>query len=169
MAGIKISRTELSSSQLRMASGRAGSVRAARRMLALALVLDGADRSTAARSCGMDRQTLRDWVHRYNAQGLAGLEDRRAPGPVSRLSLEQKMQLAALVEAGPDAAVDKVMRWRRVELRDKIQALFGVAMHERTVGKQLTGLGYRKLSVRPQHPKADPEAQEAFKKTSPTA
>ncbi len=138
-------------------------------MLALALVLDGADRSTAARSCGMDRQTLRDWVHRYNAQGLAGLEDRRAPGPVSRLSLEQKMQLAALVEAGPDAAVDKVMRWRRVELRDKIQALFGVAMHERTVGKQLTGLGYRKLSVRPQHPKADPEAQEAFKKTSPTA
>jgi transposase len=169
MAGIKISRTELSSSQLRMASGRAGSVRAARRMLALALVLDGADRSTAARSCGMDRQTLRDWVHRYNAQGLAGLEDRRAPGPVSRLSLEQKMQLAALVEAGPDAAVDKVMRWRRVDLRDKIQALFGVAMHERTVGKQLTGLGYRKLSVRPQHPKADPEAQEAFKKTSPTA
>ena len=169
MAGIKISRTELSSSQLRMAFGRAGSVRAARRMLALALVLDGADRSTAARSCGMDRQTLRDWVHRYNAQGLAGLEDRRAPGPVSRLSLEQKMQLAALVEAGPDAAVDKVMRWRRVDLRDKIQALFGVAMHERTVGKQLTGLGYRKLSVRPQHPKADPEAQEAFKKTSPTA
>src|SRR5947209_1273963 len=35
------------------------------RMLALALVMEGENRETAARQCGMDRQTLRDWVHRY--------------------------------------------------------------------------------------------------------
>ena len=56
---------------------------------------------------------------------------------------------------------------RRVDLKDRIEARFGVTMHERTVGKPLAALGFRRLSVRPQHPKSDPEAQEAFKKTSP--
>ena len=51
-------------------------------MLALALVLEGSDRTTAANTCGMDRQTLRDWVHRYNQEGLAGLRNRALdPGP----------------------------------------------------------------------------------------
>ena len=56
--------------QLRLSAGKTGNAPAARRMLALALVLEGVDRETAARSCGMERQTLRDWVHRYNAEGL---------------------------------------------------------------------------------------------------
>ena len=50
-------------------------------MLALALVMEGVDRSFAAGTCGMDRQTLRDWVHRYNAEGLEGLSNRRSAGP----------------------------------------------------------------------------------------
>ncbi len=142
--------------------------RAARRMLALAMVLEGTDRKTAAEACGMDRQTLRDWVHRYNAEGLAGLSDRRAPGPSPRLSAEQRAELAAIVEAGPDLAVDGVVRWRRVDLQRVLRERFGVEMHERTVGKQLAAMGFRRLSVRPHHPKRDVEAQEAFKKTSPT-
>ena len=44
-------------------------------MLAIALVLEGRSREDAAASCGMDRQTLRDWAHRNNAEGLAGLAD----------------------------------------------------------------------------------------------
>ena len=136
-------------------------------MLAIALVMDGVDRRTAAESCGMDRQTLRDWVHRYNAEGLAGLTNRRAPGRKPRLGPEQKAELAQMVRDGPDAAVDGVVRWRRVDLKRRIEARFGVTMHERTVGKQLAALGFRRLSVRPQHPKSDPEAQETFKKTSP--
>ena len=75
--------------------------------------------------------------------------------------------MAELVEAGPDPAVHGVVRWRRVDLRDELQRRFGVALHERSVGKVLAKLGYRKLSVRPRHPQADEEAQEAFKKTSP--
>ena len=59
------------------------------------------------------------------------------------------------------------MRWRRVDLQRVIEARFGVVMHERTVGKQLKALGFVRLSVRPQHPKSDPDVQEAFKKTSP--
>ena len=114
----------------------------------------------------MDRQTLRDWVHRYNAEGIAGLANRRSPGPPRLLSAEQKAELEARVEAGPDPERDRVVRWRCIDLKRWIEAEFGVVMHERTVGKQLNKLGYRRLSVRPRHPKADEAAQEAFKKAS---
>lgn len=167
MAGIEITRKDMTSAQFRAAAGKTRDARAARRMLALALVLEGADRTTAAATCGMDRQTLRDWVHRYNAEGLSGLSNRRSPGKPPRLSVAQKAALAAQVEKGPDPEVDGVVRWRRIDLKRWIEAQFGVVMHERTVGKQLAALGYRRLSVRPQHPKADPAEQEAFKKTSP--
>jgi transposase len=136
-------------------------------MLALAVVLDGADRRTAAETCSMDRQTLRDWVHRYNAEGLRGLHDLKTPGPKPKLTAEQQAELAKLVEAGPDPACHGVVRWRHVDLRDELERRFGVVLHERSVGKLLAKLGYRRLSVRPRHPQADEEAQEAFKKTLP--
>ena len=164
---VEIGRRDLTPAELRAAAGKAKDGRAARRMLAIALVLEGVDRKTAAESCGMDRQTLRDWVHRYNAEGLEGLANRRSPGRLPRLSPEQKVEFAAVVEAGPNPQVDGVVRWRRIDLKRWIEAEFGVVMHERTVGKQLAALGYRRLSVRPQHPKADPAAQEVFKKNSP--
>jgi transposase len=164
---VEVTRKDLTPAELRAAAGRTTDARAVRRMLAIAMVLEGGDRKTAAETCGMDRQTLRDWVHRYNAEGLAGLSNRRSPGRQPRLTPEQKAELAAWVEAGPDPKLDEVVRWRRKDLQRRIAARFGVEMHERTVGKKLAELGYRRLSVRPRHPKADPEAQEAFKKTSP--
>lgn len=167
MAGISITRLDLTAAELRRASGRTKDVRAARRMLAIALVLEGVDRTTAAQSCGMDRQTLRDWVHRYNAEGLDGLVNRTVPHRPRRLAAEQLAELAAWVEAGPDPARDGVVRWRRKDLQHRIAVEFGVELHERSVGKQLAALGFRRLSVRPQHPKSDPQAQAAFKKTSP--
>lgn len=85
MAGISITRTELTAAELRAAAVRTKDARAARRMLAIALVLEGVDRATAAGICGMDRQTLRDWVHRYNAEGLAGLVNRTVPQRPRRL------------------------------------------------------------------------------------
>ena len=115
----------------------------------------------------MDRQTLRDWVHRYNNDGIAGLSNRYAAGPTPLLNSEQKAELARMVREGPDLEADGVVRWRCVDLKRKIEDRFGVVMHERTVGKQLAALGFRRLSVRPQHPKSDPSAQEAFKKTLP--
>jgi transposase len=106
-------------------------------------------------------------VHRYNAAGLAGLRNLKPPGRGSKLTAQQLADLAELVEAGPDPAVHGVVRWRRVDLRDELQRRFGVTLHERSVGKLLNKLGYRKLSVRPRHPKADEAAQETLKKTSP--
>jgi transposase len=167
MAAIEITRKGLTARELRAASAKARDAKAARRMLAIALVLEGKDRKTAAETCGMDRQTLRDWVHRYNAEGLAGLKNRRGPGRPCQLSAEQKAELAALVEKGPDPEKDGIVRWRCVDLKWRIEEMFGIRLHERTVGKQLKALGYVRLSVRPQHPKSDPQAQQAFKKTSP--
>ncbi len=163
---VEITRKDLTPAQVRLASGRTRDARAARRMLAIALVLEGVDRKTAAESCGMDRQTLRDWVHRYNAEGLAGLANRPSRGRRPRLSPEQKAELVAWVETGPDPERDRVVRWRRIDLKRRLESEFGVMMHERTVGKQLRALGLRRLVPRPKHPKADLAAQEAFKKTS---
>ena len=110
--------------------------------LALVLVLEGSSREEAARHAGMDRQTLRDWVHRYNAEGLAGLRDRPRSGRRPRLTPEQEAELAAAVERGPDPDRDGVVRWRRVDLRALIEARFAVRLHERSVGKVLRRLGF---------------------------
>ena len=90
---IAITRTDLDGRGLRAAAIRAKDAAAARRMLALALVLEGRNRTEAARAAGMDRQTLRDWVHRYNAQGLQGLINRQNLGAPKR-------KLTAAQEAG---------------------------------------------------------------------
>lgn len=163
---VKISCEDNTVQDLRVAAGSVKDGKVARRLLAIALVLDGASRKTASESCGMDRQTLRDWVHRYNAEGIDGLANRGGGGVKPRLTPEQMAQLAAWVEAGPDPARDGVVRWRRVDLARRIEVEFGVKFHERTVGKHLDKLGFRRLSVRPEHPNADPAAQAAFKKTS---
>ena len=164
---VAVTRKEPGAVELRREAGRCRDARAARRMLALALVLEGASREEAARAAGMDRQTLRDWVHRYNEGGLPGLHDRRRPGPRPRLTPGQEAELEAVVERGPDPDRDGVVRWRRVDLKALIEARFAVRLHERSVGKVLRRLGFARLSVRPEHPSSDPEAQAALEKTSP--
>ena len=164
---VAVTRLDLDARDLRREATRCRDAKAARRMLALALVLEGASREDAARHAGMDRQTLRDWVHRYNTEGLAGLRDRPHPGPAPRLTPEQMAELEKVVEQGPDPDRDGVGRWRRIDLQALIQARFAVELHERSVGKLLRRLGFARLSVRPQHPKSAPEAQDAFKKLRP--
>jgi transposase len=163
---ITITRSDHTAPELRCAAARTQNAAEARRMLALALVLEGRSRTEAAESCGMDRQTLRDWVHRYNDEGLPGLCDRDHPGRPPRLTMAHKAELARLVEAGPDLAKDGVVRWRCVDLQAVIKERFGVDMAERTVGTVLNKLGFRRLSPRPYHPRKDAAAQEAYKKTS---
>src|SRR5678815_5428198 len=165
---VTVTRRELSAAELRRAAVRCRGAAAARRMLALALVLEGSSREAAARAAGMDRQTLREWVHRYNAEGLTGLHDRPRSGRQPRLTPEQMGELEKVVEQGPDPARDGVVRWRRIDLKALIQARFEVDLHERSVGKLLRRLGFARLSVRPQHPSSQPETQDAFKKLRPT-
>ena len=133
-------RSAKTSPQASFARKRRGAGMGKRRDGCWPLVLDGVDRKTAAENCGMDRQTLRDWAHRYNAEGVSGLFNRRPPDPPCLLSAAQKEELAEMVRAGPDPETDGVVRWRRIDLKRKIEERFGVTMHERTVGKQLASL-----------------------------
>jgi transposase len=165
---VAITRNDLSASDLRQAAARCGDSAQARRALALALVLEGKSRTEAARSAGMDRQTLRDWVHRYNETGLEGLRNRPNSGaPPRKLATEQEQLVAAWVRQGPDPERHKVVRWRLIDLRDEIAAEFGVQLHERSVGKLLKRLKFSHISTRPRHPAQDGAAQEAHKKTLP--
>ena len=156
----------MSARDLRCAAKRTCVGRVVRRILAIAPVPDGVDRGTVARSCGMDRQTLRDWVRRCNAEGIDGLSDRCGRGAKPRLSPEQQARFVAWVEAGPDPEGDGAVRWRCADLQARVEEGFGVKvkLHERTIGKHLARHGFRRLSVRPEHPETDPAAQQAFKK-----
>ncbi len=100
-----------------------------RHLLSLAAILDGMSRIEAARIGGMDRQTLRDWVHRFNERGPDGLKDNWSKGNPPRLSSDQQAELTRLVETGPDRAVHGVVRWRRIDLQRLIAECFGVVRH----------------------------------------
>src|SRR6188508_554823 len=126
---IAITRHEPGAGDLRREAARCRDARAARRMLALALVLEGASREEAARAAGMDRQTLRDWVHRYNAEGLAGLSDRPRSGRKPRLTAGQEAELVTAVEQGPDPDRDP-----RVGLRPPEGRLRGALAPGRPAG-----------------------------------
>src|SRR5580692_7306295 len=126
-------REDYSAEELRGLARRSKDVNQSRRLLSLAGVRDGMDRGAAARIGGMDRQTLRDWVHRFNASGPDGLLNNWTSGPTPRLSPDQLGEIAELVEAGPDREVDGVARWRRVDLQRVIAARFGVDYYERYV------------------------------------
>ena len=145
---IAITRTGLDAAGFRSAAAREKDAAASRRMLA---------------------QTLRDWVHRYNEAGLAGLTNRAgARGRRRKLTAAQEATFAAWVREGPKPDVHKVVRWRCRDLQGEIARHFGVEMHERTVGKLLARLNFSRVSVRPRHPEQDIAAQEAHKKTSPS-
>jgi transposase len=164
---VMVKRTDLSAGELRSLARLASDVAQACRLLAVASVLEGASRTQAAETAGMTRQTLRDWVHRYNEEGADGLLDRRRPGRPGRLSEAQLKELDVLVEKGPDIAEHGVVRWRCADLQSIITQQFAVTMSERHVGRMLKKRGFTRLSARPRHPKTDEAAQEAFKKTLP--
>jgi transposase len=165
---VKVTRGDLTPADLRKASAKCADGAQVRRILAVALVLDGRPRTEAAALNGMDRQTLRDWVHRYNTDGIEGLKSRKSPGRDPLLTEAQKAELRELVIKGPDPAVHKVVRWRCADLRAEVARRWSVEVHESTIGAWLGELGLTRLQPRPVHPKKDAEAETTFKKTSPT-
>ena len=163
---VEITRTEHSASELRAMAVTIRDAAIVRRLLALALALEGHSREMAATANGMTRQTLRDWVHRYNADGVAGLRSGAGGGAVPLLSVAEKEELKAIVIKGPDPERHRVVRWRRVDLCEEVAIRWSVRVCEQTIGKWLRQLHLTRLQPRPVHPKKDLEAEVAFKKTS---
>lgn len=138
-----------------------------RRRLALASIYEGGRRSEAARIGGIDLQTVRDWVLRFNAKGPDGLIDIKPPGSRPLLGAEQRRALARIVEDGPIPAAHGVVRWRLIDLAQWVWDEFAISISQQTLSRELRAMGYRKLSARPRHHAQDAEAIPAFKKISP--
>src|ERR1700756_4910412 len=162
-------RTDYTAGEVRRFAKRAKDAAQARRLLAIASVLDGASREDAAKIGGMDRQTLRDWVIRFNEEGPEGLVNKSSPGAPSKLTEEHKAFLVRLVEEGPIPAVDGVVRWRACDLIMRLYEEFGISVSDDTVSRALKDLGFSHVSARPKAYKQNGETIEAFKKTSTLA
>ncbi len=149
---------------LRREAKREGNPRVARRMLAIANALCGMDRGMAAQAAGMDRQTLRDWVIRYNRYGLEGLRDRWGSGRPATLTPEEQAELARIILAGPDPERDGFSAYTLADLARIVLARFGKSLHPASMSRVVRQLGLSRQKARPSHPQKDPAAQEAFKK-----
>jgi transposase len=163
-SAVRITRLDQTPQALRALAAKSRDASQARRLLAIALILEGICRAQAAQQTGMDRQTLRDWVHRYNEHSVAGLVSRTPPGPTPKLTEAQMAELRQLVIDGPDPKVHKVIRWRCVDLQAEVARRFDVTVDDGTIARWLHKLKLTRLQPRPYHPKKDAEAQEAFKK-----
>ena len=119
-----------------------------RRLLAIAAVLDGTSREYAARIGGMDRQTLRDWVIRFNDQGPDGLINVPSPGVPPKLDEERRAFLARIVEAGTIPTIQGVVRWRACDLIVRLQEEFGLTVSDDTIYRAVKDLGFSHAGVR---------------------
>ena len=160
-------RPDFSAAELRRLARRGKDAAQARRLLALAAIYDGGTRSEAARLGHVTLQIVRDWVVRFNAEGPAGLIDRKAAGRTPLLSDAHRRALAAQIDSGPIPAVHGVVRWRLCDLGQWLWEEFRVSVSMQTLSREVRAMGYRKLSARPKHHAQAPGAIEAFKKTSP--
>ena len=159
-------RTDYSIEEVRSFARKAKNAAQARRLLAIAAVLEGTSRTEAARIGGMDRQTLRDWVIRFNERGPDGLINIPSPGGPCKLEDEHKAFLARIVDEGPIPAIHGVVRWRACDLIMRLHEEFGLSVSDDTIYRALKDLGFSHLSARPKAYKQDAEAMERFKKKS---
>ena len=162
-------RTDYSAGEVRQFAKRAKDAAQARRLLAIAAVLDGASREDAAKIGGMDRQTLRDWVIRYNDRGPDGLLNIPSPGAPAKLDAEHKAFLARIVDDGPIPAIHGVVRWLACDLIMLLHEEFGLSVSDDTIYRALKDLDFSHVSARPKAYRQDAEAMDTFKKTLPYA
>ena len=169
MPGVIRISDDYSGDELRRLARAASDGKQARRLMALAAIYDGKNRTQAAAIGLMDRQTLRDWVIRFNEEGPAGLADKKSPGRPAKFTAEQKQELARIVEEDPAKHVPGLVRWRCIDLVKVAKERFEIECHEMTISRILHELGFSHVSPRPQHPKHDEQAIEEYKKLRRTS
>jgi transposase len=156
-------RQDLSADVLRRLARRERDLAAGRRMYAIANALEGMPRANAARLVGMERQALRDAVVRYNAEGIAGLHNRRHPPRSGKLTAAELRELAEIILAGPDPELG-LSGWTLPGLCREIEERFNKRFHPAGLSRVVRRIGFSRQKTRPRHPRSDQAAQEAFKK-----
>ena len=146
---VPVTRTDHTAEELYDLAKRCGNAAQARRLRAIALIMEGHSRQDAAKAQNMDRQTLRDWVHRYNEFGPDGLSNRPKSGRKVFLDEDQLKVLSEWLEKGPDPETDGLVRWRVQDVMGKIQKGFGVKYSMEGTRRLMQRLGFRHVSPRP--------------------
>jgi transposase len=160
MSALSIRRDRTPAVLRKLAKGESDA-RITRRILAIANALDGMSREAEAQAAGMDRQTPRDWVIRYNEDGLDGLADRPRDGRPPKLDAEEKAELYRLVLDGPVPEASGLSAFTREDLVRICKKRFAKSLHVTSMGE----LGLSRQKARPSHPAKNPAAQAAFKKS----
>ena len=133
---------------------------------ALLLIAKGKLVTQASDALAIEQRTVRNWVHQFLKEGLAGIKDHRTAGRVARMTAEQMKLLKERIEQGP-LPQDKICSLRGQDIRRIIHQEFGLEYSLDGVYYLLRyGLGMSYVKPRPHHYKADKAAQESFKKTS---
>jgi transposase len=135
------------------------------RLQAVLLAKQGRTAEEIAAALDASRRPVQEWVRRYNQSGVEGLRRRPGQGRREKLSLEERERLCARIETAPREE-DEVCTLRGNDIQRILQKEFGKLYHLNGVYALLHRLGYSCLMPRPRHPKADPDAQEVFKKKS---
>lgn len=161
--------TDMTADELRALGLVEKNRRAGRRMQAIANELDGYDRDEAARLAGMSDQALRDAIKRLNAEGIDGLYDRPRSGRPRKLDEKQDAAVKADVLAGPDIEKDGLSSFTLEDIRRMIAEKHGAEYHIGYMGRVMARLGLSRQKSRPSHPRKDPAAAAAFKKSPTTA
>ena len=162
MAKLKI-RKDRTSTVLRKLAKSEPDARISRRLLGIANALDGMSRAEAAKCAGMDRQTLRDWVIRYDDTVSPGSATTGTAAVPPMLTLDEQAELLAIVMAGPDPEKDGFCAFTRDDLVAIAKKKFGKSMHPASMGRVLRRLDLSRQKARPTHPMKNPAAAAAFK------
>ncbi len=134
------------------------------RLRAIALAIEGElSRAEIAGRAGVDAQTLCDRVKRHDGGGVDGLRDEARPGRPPELDGARTAAVASWLEAGPDPEAGEPSRWTVADIRERIMDSFGVRCTLEGARRLMLRPGFRHVSPRPVHPKADPEVRKAFR------
>ena len=154
-----------SEQQLQQLADREPRADRAKRLRTVLMARQGFTAPEVAICTGFSPRSVQEWVARYNRAGLCGLETKAGRGRKPPLTPEEAEQLKQRLDAGP-LPDDGVCTLRGKDVQRILQHEFGQLRSLNAVYGLLHRLGYSSLVPRPQHPQADPAAQEEFKKSS---
>jgi len=157
--------TSLTPDQLAKIAKKEPNARVRQRLLAVRLVVMANTVPQAAKAVGLKQRQTRNWVHRFNAEGLNGLRDRPRPGQPVKLPRQKEQAFRERIEKGTGPK-DPTGNLRVKDIQMILREEFGTDYCLGGTYFLLHRLGFSSLVPRPRHPQADPQAQAEFKKNA---